>query len=176
MRSSRNHRERRLAALKNVRTMSFALCAVLVAVLFTACDGYEVRDDVPVSELSQAIEAVLGKDEFVPLPESYILGSMKIDVSDYDGYDVKINSKGVNIDEYGIFKAETSDLTAPIEQAVKDYIQLRKDTWMTEYMPEEFPKLENAEFKTVGSYVMYAILSDDDKKAAFAAFENDLKV
>ena len=46
---------------------------------------------------------------------------------------------------------------------------------MDEYMPEEKPKLENAEVKTVGNYVMYAILSDDGKKSAFGAFEKSLK-
>ena len=46
---------------------------------------------------------------------------------------------------------------------------------MVEYMPEEFPKLQNAETKTIGNYVMYAILSDSDKQAVFSAFEKTLK-
>jgi len=45
---------------------------------------------------------------------------------------------------------------------------------MKEYMPEEFPKLESAEVKTAGNYVIYAILSDNDKKAAFDAFNKAL--
>ena len=42
-------------------------------------------------------------------------------------------------------------------------------------MPEERPKLDSAEIKVVGNYVMYAILSDSDKTAAFEAFEKVLQ-
>ena len=125
--------------------------------------------------MSASVAAVLSeKDALVSAPETYISGSMKMDVSNYDGYDVKINSQGVNIDEYGIFKAKDNTQVAALEQAVNDYLQFRKDIWMDEYMPEEYPKLENAEVKTVGNYVMYAILSDSSKKSAFDAFEKSL--
>ena len=41
-------------------------------------------------------------------------------------------------------------------------------------MPEEKPKLESAEVHVKGDYVMYCILSDKDKTAAFKAFEDAL--
>jgi hypothetical protein len=37
------------------------------------------------------------------------------------------------------------------------------------------PEASEAEVETVGNYVMYAILSDEDKAAAFSAFEDCLK-
>ncbi len=51
---------------------------------------------------------------------------------------------------------------------------MRNDTWMTEYMPEEHPKMEKASFVTFGNYVMYAILDDDAKQTAFDAMESCL--
>ena len=42
---------------------------------------------------------------------------------------------------------------------------------MPEYLPDEFPKRQNAKLWTEGSYVMYAILSDDGREAALEAFE-----
>ena len=153
------------------------VCIMLLISMLAACGGKssEVRNDVAVTDVSAAVAAVLSeKDALVSVPETYFSGSMKMDVSDYEGYDVKINSQGVNIDEYGVFKAKDSTQVAALEQAVKNYLQFRKDTWMEEYMPEEYPKLENAEVKTVGNYVMYAILSDSSKKSAFDAFEKSL--
>ena len=41
-------------------------------------------------------------------------------------------------------------------------------------MPEELPKLEEAQVKVCGEYVMYAILSDETAGDAFAAFESAL--
>ncbi|MBP8640752.1 MAG: DUF4358 domain-containing protein [Oscillospiraceae bacterium] len=154
-----------------------ALIAVILSLsLLAACGGKtaEIRDDVAVSDVSAAVSSVLGDDTLVAVPETYYAGSMKMDVSEFDGYDVRINSKGINIDEFGVFKAKDSSQVPAVEQAVNDYLQLRLKTWMEEYMPEEKPKLENAEVRTVGNYVMYAILSDDDKSEAFDAFNKSL--
>lgn len=158
-------------------TISLVLCAVLMLYMLAACGGSsEYRDDVAVSEIGDSFDAILSSGaDMKELSDTYITGSMKMDVSDYEEYCVKVASKGITIDEYGIFKGEDAKNTEAIETAVNDYIQLRIDTWMSEYMPEEFPKLENAEVKVCGNYVMYAILSDEEKTAVFDAFETSLK-
>lgn len=163
--------------MKNTKRNLSLISAFLIFSLLIACGEktVEIRNDVAVSDVSAAVASVLSGDELLSAPETYISGSMKMDVSDYDGYEVKINSQGINIDEFGVFKAKDSSQVAAVEQAVKDYLQFRIDIWMEEYMPEEYPKLENAEIKIAGNYVMYAILSDDGKKAAFNAFEKSLR-
>ena len=148
----------------------------MTAAALTACGGGEVRNDVAVSELSAKINSELESGaDLVDTPESYISSSMGFDLSSVSEYVVKINSRGVNIDEYGIFKAADDSQLQQLQTAVSNYLQFRVDTWMVEYMPEEFPKLQNAETKTIGNYVMYAILSDSDKQAVFSAFEKTLK-
>lgn len=166
-----------LNTLKTLKKALPLVCAVTLFCLLSACGGSaSVRDDVAVTDVTTAIVSALGdKDAFVSAPETFITGSMKMDVSDYEAYDIQINSKGVNIDEFGVFKATDSTQVAAIEQAVKAYLQMREDTWMTEYMPEEHPKLQNAEVKTAGNYVMYAILSDSGKEKAFNTFKKSLK-
>ena len=148
----------------------------MTAAALTACGGGEVRNDVAVSELSAKINSELESGaDLVDAPESYISSSMGFDLSSVSEYVVKINSRGVNIDEYGIFKAADDSQLQQLQTAVSNYLQFRVDTCMVEYMPEEFPKLQNAETKTIGNYVMYAILSDSDKQAVFSAFEKTLK-
>ena len=144
--------------------------------LLTACGGGSVKNDVAVSELAGSIDSAIDPDgELLDAPESYITSNMKLDLSTVSEYTVKINSRGVNIDEYGIFKATDDAQLQSLQTMVNDYLKFRVDSWMVEYMPEEFPKLQNAEVKVVGNYVMYAILSDSDKTAAFSAFEGSLK-
>ena len=41
---------------------------------------------------------------------------------------------------------------------------------MDEYLPEEKPKLANAEVWSEGNYVMYAILDDAEREAVYKAF------
>ncbi len=162
--------------MKMTRKHLALISALLILSLFAACGAKsaEVKNDVAVADVSKDVASVLSDDALVSVDADYIKGSMKMDVSDYDSYDVKINSKGVNIDEIGIFKAKDAQQVASVEKAVKDYLQMRKDTWMVEYMPEERPKLDSAEVKTLGNYVMYVILSDKDKAAALKAFDKAL--
>lgn len=163
--------------MKTIRKTVLMLCAVTMIASLAACGGSssKVRDDVAAKDVSEAVAAVLTKDSLVTAPDSYISGSMKMDMSGYKGYDVKINSKGVNIDEYGVFQGKDAAQTAEIKKAVADYLQRYKDRWVPEYMPGERPKLDSSEIKVEGNYVMYAILSDDDKTAAFGAFEKALQ-
>lgn len=158
--------------MKIIRKHLALISVLLVFSLFAACGSKTavVKTDVPVSDLSAAVTKVLSDDALVSVDADYVKGSMKMEVSDFDSFDIKINSKGVNIDEVGIIKAKDSEQVAAVQKAVNDYLQMRKDTWMVEYMPEERPKLDSAEVRTVGYYVMYAILSDEDRDAAFKAF------
>lgn len=147
---------------------------VIVLVLFAACGGGSYRDDVPVSDLcGKVAEAVIGSDSMTAMDESYLQGAMKMDLSVFSDYAVYINPYGSSIDEFGIFKASGKDSKAALKE-VEDYLQLRRDTWMNEYMPEEKPKLEAAVAKADGLYVMYAILSEESRIGAFSAFDQAL--
>ena len=156
------------------KAISLLLVLVMTAALFTARGG-SAKKDVPVSDISVKVSDAIGKtDSLVAVDSNYIRGYMKVDAAQFGEYSMMINAYGANIDEYGIFKA--GDMSAKdIEAAVNAYLELRKAAWMDEYMPEEKPKLTNAEVRVSGDYVMYCILSDDDKAAAFGAFEDALK-
>ena len=160
--------------MKKTKVFALLLAVSMVLALLCACGETDVN--VPVSDIVSALDAALNKgDALVAVDESYIKGYMKMDVSDYAAYTVKINAYGANIDEYGIFQANDAKQAKDVEAAVEAYLQLRLDSWMDEYMPEEKPKLTAAEIKSEGKYVMYAILSDADKTAAFDAFAEALK-
>ena len=150
------------------------LALAMLLALLAACGG--AAKEVPVADIVSAVDQALNKgDSLVSIDPSYIKGYMKMDVSDYADYTVKINAYGANVDEYGIFQAKDSAQAKAIKEAVDGYLKLRLDAWMDEYMPEEKPKLTGAEVKTSGNYVMYAILSESDKALAFDAFNGALK-
>lgn len=156
------------------RTLILTVCLACLIAAFAGCGGANIRDDVEVETLAVAVDAAIGADSITQAPDTYAF-TWKMDVSGASEYVIKINSYGVNIDEYGIFKAKDSASVPAVKKAVDNYIQNRKDAWMSEYMPEEYPKLDNAEVEVLGSYVMYAILDEADKAAAFTAFEAELK-
>ncbi len=154
-------------------TLAFLLCLSALC----GCGGKKgYSDDIAVSSIADRVDEATGKNDgsMIAVDESYIKGSMKMDPSGFEEYVVKINAYGANIDEYGIFKGADEKQTKEIESQVEAYLKMRNDTWMTEYMPEEHPKMEKASFVTYGNYVMYAILDDDIKQTAFDAMKGCL--
>lgn len=156
-------------------TLAAVLAATMMLLLLCACGG-ESTKNVAVSDIAAKVDEALGKaDSLSAVDSNYVKGYMKLSEDDYAECVVKINAYGQNIDEYGIFKASDSTQAKALKESVEGYLQLRLDSWMDEYMPEEKPKLTSAEVKTDGNYIMYSILSDSDKSAAFSAFADALK-
>ena len=160
--------------LKRSLAILLAVCAILS---LCACGGdkAEYKDDVAVSDLADKIIATNDSWSFTEMNDSYLEGAMKLNPSDFAEYSVNINAMGTTADEFGIFKAKDADSVTTVKEAAEGYLSFRLDTWMDEYMPEEKPKLEKAEVKVCGLYVMYAILDDSARSAAFEAFEGALK-
>lgn len=157
------------------------ITALLLAVLFclsAGCGGgSKYADNVLVSGIIDRVDQAIGKDDgsMIAVDELYINNTMKIDATEIPEFVVKINAYGANVDEYGIFKANDADHAKQIADQVEAYLKMRNDTWMTEYMPEERPKMQAASFVTYGNYVMYAVLDDDLKQTAFSTLESCLK-
>lgn len=157
------------------RSICILLC--LAALLCLGACGKKAawRTDVPLDKLAETVEKHLDGGSLAAMQESYLKGAMKLDPAIFADWLVKINAYGANIDEYGIFKAPDEAGVAAVKQAAEDYLKLRRDTWMEEYMPEEKPKLTQAEVKVCGLYVIYAIVSDDARGKILTDFENALK-
>lgn len=170
-----------------ILSLFLAALALSTALSLSACnkddatngngDGSSVTiaDNVAVADLCTAVDALLeNSSDFATMTDSYINGMMKIDPSEFADYAVKLRASGANIDEYGIFKAKDKDSVEAVKKIVEDYLKMRVDTWMPEYMPEEFPKMENASVKVIGNYVVYCILDEDTTAGVFAAVEDKL--
>ncbi|MBR4703457.1 MAG: DUF4358 domain-containing protein [Oscillospiraceae bacterium] len=157
------------------KLLAFLLLAAALISLAACSQKAAYKDNVPLEDLAAAVEKHLDGGSLAAMKESYLSGPMKLDTILFADYLVKINAYGANIDEYGIFKARDEKGVADVKKAAEDYLQLRKDTWMEEYMPEEKPKLMEAEVKVCGLYVIYVIVSDEVRSPILSDFENALK-
>lgn len=151
------------------------LMAVLCLVSASCGNSAAYQTDVPVTDLCFAVDSTLeAPSEFAEMTEDYIKGMMQIDPAEFAEYAVKMRVSGTNIDEYGIFKVASEAEVQSAAETVKAYLNMRIEAWMPEYIPEEFPKLQNASVKVMGQYVIYCILDNDTKIAAFSAAEEML--
>ena len=146
------------------------------ALLLTACGKTApVKDNVPVEEIAaEVLEELAARGDLTRMNDSYVNGVMAMDVADYSEYAVYVSAVGTNIDEFGVFKVSADLKSDEAAEQLRAYLQMREDTWMNQYTPEEHPKLEKAEVKVLGNYVMYVILSDAERKAALSAFAGEL--
>ena len=159
---------------KFTKIVSVLLLAAALGALLGAC-GSAAKKDVPVAELTAAVSRAISADpeKMVDPGENYVHGYLKKTADEIGEYAIRKTAVGTSIDEFGIFKAGKLT-TAELKTAIEGYLQILRDSWMN-YQPEEKPKLDGAEIRVVGDYVIYAILSEADREAAFAAFENELK-
>ena len=159
------------------KILCFALALMLLALPLTACSK-KYADDVSVGDLSDAVFEVLSGElsDYSTADKGYLDDYMTI--PDYvTEYTVRFSTAGNNLDEFGIFHVtdgSAEDLETELEDYLEESYEQNKD-WYDSYMPEETPKLRDAQVKVFGNYVVYVILSEADCTAAFEAVEKALK-
>ncbi|MGM9681747.1 MAG: DUF4358 domain-containing protein [Eubacteriales bacterium] len=82
---------------------------------------------------------------------------------------VRVQTNSVSIDEFGVFKAENDSQAEELENLLQNYLDSSlegKREWLESYNPTEMDKLEEAEIKRYGSYVVYLILDRADRRVA----------
>lgn len=150
---------------------SIALILVLITVLClcAACgDDTAKSTDPGMDAVSTAVKNAADSEIMTDIPESYMQSMMKLSAENYSECYARISSVGININEYGVFKTDDPDAMKDLLHA---YLEYREEIWMDEYLPEEHPKLQNAQVWVMGDYVMYAILDSETMDAAETAFK-----
>ena len=152
------------------KTLAIAVLCALALCLISGC-GAEAAEPA-FADVSAAIDTAVDTSSMTEADASYLKGMFGLEDGDYRDCRVLITGVGTTIDEIGLFCGRDAAQTAELKSAVTDYLQLRLDSWMPEYYPEEYPKLQNARIYEEGNYVFYAILSDEGRDAALEAFES----
>lgn len=157
-----------------MKKTAFILTVVLIMSLLCACGSGSAKDP-GLGAVADAVAGAVGNDEMMQVDANYIENMLKLSPDDYAECIVKLSNVGTNIDEFGIFKGADEKQAQAIETALKDYLGFRLGVWMEEYLPEEFPKLQNAEVRAEGNYVFYAIVGDDIRSSVNSAFADSFK-
>ena len=150
------------------------LCAALI---FSGCGkdkNVVYRTDVAAQEIVDACVPNLSSYHLLAAAdEDYIRFRLKPDSASVAECVVYLQNAGISIDEVGILKCATED-TSSAEETVKAYLATRNEEWTGQYLIEEYPKLRDAEYKVIGQYVVYGILSEEDKAVLFDSVQKYL--
>ena len=157
--------------MKKILCMLLALLAL--ALPLTACQKGNYIDDKAATEIGKTISAKLGGNQTYTQADSGALDDF-FQTPDYvSEAAIYFSDEGNNIDEFGIFHVkdgQAKEMADLLEKYLTDSHE-QNAAWYDSYIPEETPKLRDAEVKTFGNYVLYAILSEENKTAAWNAAE-----
>lgn len=152
------------------RFLIILLTLALLPIL-PSCANTHYRDDVKLTDLVKSVEAAIPARTDYATAEAGTLDDY-FSMPDYATESViRFSMNAKNLDEYGIFHVTDGNASA-MAKLLRDYLaQAYEDNrvWYDSYMPEETPKLRDAEVKVFGNYVVYAIYSSADKATLFNA-------
>ncbi len=153
------------------RKIYSAAALLLLVCMLCACSSGKSAKTPEMQVVADAVGASIDISDMSQIPDEYVENIMGIALDGYVSRNTLMSAVGTNINEYGIFLAKDADQAKTIKDALNAYLEYRESVWMDEYLPDEKPKLDNAEVLQQGNYVMYTILSDADRDAVNAAFE-----
>ena len=161
------------------KLLIFALTVIILTLSLISCskkDDY--RDDVPCAQITDAIKKDLSAKGGYAFFEEDQIKFIFDDISLADEYSVLYSLLSQNIDEFGVFHADNEKDARELFDECREYIEEKyedENAFISSYAPEELPKLKDGEVKVFGNYVVFAILSENDRAALFAKVEEMLK-
>ena len=131
-------------------------------------------NDLSAAELADLAGDALSED-FRAADADYLTDYVTLPQAGYS-ISVRLAAGGDRIDEFGILHSDIG--TEEAARLLRDYLARSYEqnrTFYDSYIPTETPKLRDAEVRVYGDYVVYAILSPEEKTAFFNRVEACLR-
>ncbi len=156
--------------------------AVAALMTFAACSGDtpSVRNDLTADELCLEILEEIGAnmDELGKSDEARAKAESltAIDFELVESYVVYTSTVSTSLNEIVVIKATNESHTGNLEEQLETSLDNTKEIKKTysDYLPDEYKNVEDAEVEQKGLYIMYAVFDDETADKAETAFENAL--
>ena len=158
------------------RIFLLALSLFLLASLVACTDAKQYANDVSPTALAEAALNKMDDGVAYTTAEKGFLDDYFTEPSYLIDSVIRFATDANNLNEFGIFRVESGkakEMGTLLENYLKDSLTLNQ-SWYDSYIPEETPKLRDAEVKVFGDYAVYAIADKTDRQAFFAAVESEL--
>ena len=157
------------------KTCAAALVLAAMLLPLSACrKAPEYTDTLTSAELAAQARAALGQSEFIAVERGYLDDYFPIPDGLTD-YEIDLASDGSSLNEFGIW--HTGSGAESLGVLLRGYLNesfANNREFYDSYIPQETPKLRDAEVRIYGNYVAYAILNDADRDTFFHTIEHSL--
>jgi hypothetical protein len=153
------------------------VCAL--SILFCACSSEHYDNSLTESELAALLtREISGYEDYARYDSediAYMFGTTDSNGDACVLYSRDSDDQG----EFGIFKANNSVTAEELFVLVNEYInrsQRERRNFIENYIPSELKKLDNADARIIGDYVIFTILDEDQSREIFSKATELLKV
>ncbi len=155
------------------------LCVMLLFLLaLTACaKNNEYRNDLSCTALAEKATDICRVEGGYSAYGDEQIKYFFEDTHLHDAYSLLYSTDSGDINEIGVFHCPDEKSAEELLQITYRYLedmQVTQVNFISSYAPYEIPKLEGAEARRYGCYVVYAILDTAEQRSAFSAIENEL--
>ncbi|MBE6670783.1 MAG: DUF4358 domain-containing protein [Ruminococcaceae bacterium] len=152
----------------------FLLCIILLVSCGKSTENTNYKTDITVEKITQKIFETAENIPLTKADEGYVALNIPIEISLAEEFEIYISTTS-NANLIGVFKATSEENADKLLTQSQEYLQSLEDNWMSDYLPEELPKIQNAVCKKFGLYVTFIVLDDASRDNAISDVENMLK-
>ncbi len=156
-----------------------AISLILIILLLSGCTNkMAYRDDIACKTITEAVTNTIPvPDGYAEYDEEYLRFMIK-ETSLHDDFSIYYSTEANDINEIGVFHCPDEQSANTLEETMTLYIEEQKTvqrSFIQSYAPQEIPKLEDAEVRRYGNYVIYLVLDKSKKNDAWTLIEDILK-
>ncbi len=153
--------------------------ALLLACLFLyACKNDKYSSDLSCNDITNTLQKRISElNEYTAYSESDIEFILEND-DHFDSCSIIYSISGEDIGEVGVLHAKSGSDARKLLEDARNYIEQvceDKNSFVENYLPKERSKLDCADAKRFGNYVVFAMLESDVRDTVFAEAEKMLK-
>jgi DNA phosphorothioation-dependent restriction protein DptG len=159
------------------RILLCLLVLLMLGTALTSCQNENYIDNAEVNTLADSAVNVLNPEIKYLTPDEFYLVDYFDTPSYVKSYTLRRAMIGNNLNELGIYHVEEGK-AEEMKNVLETYLDIcynTNKTWYESYIPQEVPKLRDAQVKVFGNYVVYVILNQEDRAAVLNAIEGALK-
>ena len=148
---------------------------IISMLIFQSCAQKDFKSSLTCEELSNR----LGKEIFVPQDEFNQYTTEEINFlfsspESYDDISIIYSTDSTDVCEIGVIYSENKEDAKKLYEDAKLYIknlQEQKSEFLRNYSPEELSKLNSAEARCFGNYIIFTVANQNDKQNIFNTAE-----
>ncbi len=157
-----------------MKRILIALLAITLLISAASCTKTTYKNDVAVTSLADTAVTALNDGKEYSTADNDFLDTYFAKPDYVTASVVRFSTDGNDLNEFGIYQVTEGNADAMKTNLTK-YLTEFYDLYNANYLPEETPKLRDAEVKVFGNYVAYAMLNDADRATFFDVIEQALK-